>query len=98
MTRFETKMFLPQDTLELWLESGNVDFEGTVVTLKAHKVSYQLEPAVRITNLIAGLVQSNLVGKVLSQRRVAENGGEILEDSVVFGEVAFQVTPGYVAA
>jgi hypothetical protein len=89
-------MFLAQTTLEAWLESGKADFSGSVVTLKEHHKTYELAPAVRVLSVIAGGT-SPLVGKVLPEQRILDAGGELLEDSVVFGEIAFQVAPGYIA-
>ncbi len=39
---------------------------------------------------------AELIGKVLTDNRIQELGGEIMGDSVLFGESAFEVEAGYV--
>src|SRR5437764_13696427 len=97
MGKLHDQMFVAQTTLESWLDSGKVDFDGRVVRLKSHEVAFDLESAVRFIAIIDGVQESNLLGKVLPESRIKELGGEVLGDSVVFGEIAFQVRPGYIA-
>jgi hypothetical protein len=97
MSKLQDRMFLAQSTLEAWLESGRVEFTGTVVTLKDQNRTYDLVPAVRVTAVLAGKSSSGLIGRVLPEHQITGAGGELLEDSVVFGDTAYQVVPGYVA-
>lgn len=97
MTKLHDQMFVAQTTLEAWLDSGKVEFDGRVVRLKSQGVAFDLESAVRFVSIIDGVEDSNLLGKVLPESRIKDLGGEVLGDSVVFGEIAFQVRPGYIA-
>jgi hypothetical protein len=97
MSKLQDRMFLAQTTLEAWLESGKVEFTGTVVTLKDQNRTYDLVPAVRVTAVLGGKSSSGLIGRVLPEHQIQDAGGELLEDSVVFGDTAYQVVPGYVA-
>lgn len=97
MGRLHDKMFVAQSTLESWLESGKVDFDGAVVTLTRHQKSYALEPAVQFLSVVDGGEDAGLVGRVLPEGKINELGGELLGDSVIFGDLAFQVRSGYIA-
>lgn len=97
MAKLHNKMFIAQATLEAWLESGKVDFDGAKVTLRPFRRSYDLDPAVRFLSVVGGTGDSMLVGKVLSEKQILELGGELLGDSVVFGQIAFEVRAGYIA-
>ena len=90
-------MFVAQTTLEIWIDSGLVDFTGNSVHLQKSGATYDLEPAVRFVGIVDGLQESTLLGKVLTEERIVQAGGELLGDSVMFGEVAFQVIAGFIA-
>lgn len=97
MGKLHDKMFVAQSTLESWVDSGKVEFDGRVVTLKAQQRIYDLEPAVQFVSIVGGAADERLLGRVLLEQRIDELGGELLGDSVVFGENAFQVRAGYIA-
>ena len=96
MATLHPKMFIAQATLEAWMDGGRARLEGSVVDLERARAAYALEPAVRFVSAIGDSETDNLVGKVLSQARVVELGGEVLGDSVLFGDVAFQIEPGFI--
>lgn len=89
-------MFIAERTLEAWLDSGNVDVKSDMVVLKNHGRAYDLEPAVRFLSVVPEGAAPELIGKVLTTRRISELGGEVMSDSVLFGEAAFEVESGYV--
>jgi hypothetical protein len=90
-------MFIAQPTLEIWMDSGNVEMRGDEVVLKKLKRTYVIESAVRFVAVVSGGAAPKLIGKVLTERRIGELGGEIMGDSVIIGDSAFQVQPGFVA-
>lgn len=96
MATLHPRMFIPQATLEAWVDSGQAALEGEVVHLARSGRGYRLDAAVRFLAVVAAPGDTALVGKVLSERRIAELGGELLGDSVLFGDAAFQVEPGYI--
>lgn len=97
MARLHDRMFVAQTTLEAWLDSGKAEFDGEIVRLTSHAKVYRLEPAVRFESVADGGDGGGLLGKVITEKQVGELGGELLEDSVMFGEHAFQVRAGYIA-
>jgi hypothetical protein len=96
MATLHPRMFIAQATLESWLDSGHVDMQSSMVVLKNHARAYALEPAVRFVASVPDGTAPDLIGKVLTERRISELGGEMMGDSVLFGEAAFVVEPGYV--
>lgn len=89
-------MFIAQSTLEAWVDSGNVEVRENLVVLKKIHRSYTIEPAVKFLAVVPEDRGQKLLGKVLTEKRIVELGGELLGDSVLFGETAFVVAPGYV--
>jgi hypothetical protein len=89
-------MFIAQATLEAWLDAGQARLEGEVVRLEAARLTYRLDAAVRFVATVDGAEEGRLEGKVLTEARVHALGGEILGDSVLFGEAAFQIEPGFI--
>ena len=96
MATLHDRMFIAQSTLETWMDSGNVDMRGDSVVLMKLNRTYELEPAVRFLSVVSGGAAPKLIGKVLTEKRISELGGEILGDSVIIGDAAFQVQPGFV--
>jgi hypothetical protein len=96
MAVLHDRMFIAQSTLEAWMDSGNVEMHEQMVMLKKARRSYHLEPAVRFLSVVPHDAAPKLIGKVLTERRIGELGGELLGDSVLLGELAFQVQPGYI--
>lgn len=94
-------LFVSQVALEAWVEQGKIDFQGSVMTLTAGEGrgrSYALEPAVLFLKVLNGERDpSQLLAKVKTLAKLRELGAEHLEDSVVLGDVAYQVQPGFVA-
>jgi hypothetical protein len=90
------RMFIALSTLEAWMDSGNVEMRDNVVVLKKLKRTYLIEPAVRFLSVVSGGDAPKLIGKVLTEQRIIELGGEVMGDSVVIADSAFQVQPGYV--
>jgi len=89
-------MFIAQRTLEAWLETGNVQVDNTVVILENLGRSYDLTPAVRFIKVLPEGAAPDIVGKVLTEERITELGGELMGGSVLFGETASEVEPGFV--
>ena len=89
-------MFIAERTLESWLDTGNVEVDADVVRLNNHNRAYDLEPAVRFLSVVPEGAAPDLIGKVLTTKRVSELGGELMGDSVLFGDAAFEIEAGYV--
>ena len=95
------RLFVSQATLEAWVDQRRIDFEGDLLTLLSgdgRGRQYRLEPAVRIKELAGqGRDPHGLVGRVKSEARLRALGAERMGDSVVMGDVAYEVEVGFLA-
>ncbi len=98
------KLFLPQKTLEEWSLAEKADLqEGKLVVSEAgspstaSKASHTVTPAVHFVKLVSGVDQSQLVGRVKTMSQLDALGCEHMMDSVLLGDAAYEVTPGYIA-
>ena len=94
-------LFVSQAMIDSWAEQGRIDFVGNVMTLLAGEGrdrSYALEPAVRFLALLGAEADPHqLLRKVKSLAQLRELGAEVIDASVVLGDVAYEVEPGFLA-
>jgi hypothetical protein len=90
------RLFLPQTTLEEWMSQDKVDVREDKIFVTAEKASYPLIPAVHFTQVVSGTDTHKLVTRVKTQEQLASLSAEQLNDSVIVGEAAYEVVPGYV--
>jgi hypothetical protein len=91
-----SRLFIAHEALDVWVADGRaeIDAEGLV----DHETSrrFALTEAVRFLEEVTGAPDApGLVGKVKSLAQVAEMGGEHMADSVILGETAYRVQPGF---
>ena len=91
------KLFLPQKTLEEWSVSEKADLQEGKLVVAESKASHAVTPAVHFVKLVSGNDQSQLVGRVKTMSQLDTLGAEHMMDSVILGETAYEVTPGYIA-
>lgn len=89
-------LFIAPLKLEEWIEDGEVLFEDHVLTIFAQNASYRLEPAVRITGLLAGEDIAGWVGRVITVAALQAQGAEHMRDSVISGDTAYSCEEGFV--
>jgi hypothetical protein len=94
-------LFVSQAMIDSWADQGRIDFVGNVMTLLSGEGkgrSYGLEPAVRFLALLgADQDPHQLLKKVKSVVQLKELGAEAIDSSVVLGDVAYEVEPGFLA-
>jgi hypothetical protein len=93
----QNRVFFPQATLDLWLSDGTVDLRDDELTIVAEGRRYQLTEAVRIIAEVTGADDiHDLVGRVKSKDLLLQaKGAEILESSMIVGDNAYDVIPGW---
>jgi len=90
------RVFFPQDSLDHWISEARVDLVGTELVIKAENRRYRVVEAVRVLTEVTGTLDYHeLVGKVKSLSFLGELGAEILGTSMVLGENAYEVMPGF---
>lgn len=93
----DVKLFLPQKTLEDWAGSEKADLEDGKLVVKETKSAHAVVPAVHFVKVLSGTDAHQLTGRVKTMKQLDELGAEHMMDSVLLGETAFEVVPGYVA-
>ncbi|WP_224245840.1 hypothetical protein [Hyalangium gracile] len=91
------KLFLPQTQLEEWALGDQADLkDGKLVVMAEGGGSYPTVPAVHFVQIVSGEDTHKLVAKVKTESQLASLGAEQMADSVIVGESAYEVVPGYV--
>ncbi len=87
--------------LDSWAGQGKIDFVGNVMTLLVGEGggrSYALEPAVRFLKVIGPEADPNaLIAKVKTDDQLRDMGAEHVGDSVVLGDMGYEVQSGFLA-
>jgi hypothetical protein len=93
-------LFVSQAALVAWVERERVQLEHDVMAVPGDGGRrYTLVPAVRFLTLVGSDRDPHgLLSKVKSDAKLRALGAEWLGDSVVLGDVAYQVEPGFLAA
>jgi hypothetical protein len=89
------KLFLPQKTLEEWVSQDRADLQEGRLVLKEERSSYPVTAAVHFVRVVSGEDAGALVGRVKTESQLVALGAESMADSVVLGEVAYEVDQGY---
>ncbi|MET0594674.1 MAG: hypothetical protein ABW133_18380 [Polyangiaceae bacterium] len=93
------RVFFPQAALDLWISDGKVDLAGDELTIKPDARRYKIAEAARVIREVTGLADANdLVGKVKTRQHLSDLGADLLENSMVLGDNAYDVVPGFVGA
>ncbi len=92
------KLFLPQAQLEEWALGDKADLkDGKLVVMAEGGATFPVVPAVHFVQLVSGEDTHKLVAKVKTEAQLASLGADHMADSVLVGETAYEVVPGYVA-
>lgn len=90
------RLFVSQSKLEAWIEKGEVTFVDNVLTLLAHGAVYRMAPAIRVTTVLDGADGAGLLDRVWTVAELEGRGAEVMYDSVLLGDTAYQGEPGFV--
>jgi hypothetical protein len=92
----KNRVFFPQEALDVWLSEGRVDLAGEELTLKAEGRRFRLTEAVRVLREVTGTPDAyDLVGRVKSRVFLDALESELLESSMLIGDNAYDVVPGF---
>ena len=90
-------LFVPQSVLDKWSEQGRIAVEGNVLTILGENKDFSLTSAVRFMKMEAGDDTAGLLQKVKTTDALKQMGAEHYMESVILGEVAYQVQQGFLA-
>jgi hypothetical protein len=93
----ENRVFFPQAALDEWIVHGTVDLTDGQLTILAEGRRYELAEAVRVLREVSGAGDAHgLVGRVKLRSALEQLGAEIVESSMLLGDAAYDVDPGWV--
>ena len=90
-------LFVPQSVLDRWSEQGRIQVDDHVLTILGEQKSFALTSAVRFIKMEAGEDTAGLLAKVKTTDALKQMGAEHYMESVILGEVAYQVQQGFLA-
>jgi hypothetical protein len=92
----QNRVFFPQSALDHWIVDGTVDLQQGELTILGEGRRYKLVEAVRVLREVSGTGDSHdLVGRVKPLPQLEQLGAEIVESSMLVGDKAYDVDPGW---
>lgn len=94
------KIFISQAMVDDWLGGGRIALDGDLLRVDAAgtPMSLFIDPAVFFEKVDGSDADAyDVVGAVKTSQELAQMGGEHYETSVVLGDYAYTVKPGFVA-
>ncbi len=95
----QNRVFFPQTSLDVWLADGAIALTGTELTLVSEARRFKLAEAAQIVREVTGSPDPHeLIGRVKSTHYLQELGAELMEGSMILGDNAYDVVPGFLAS
>lgn len=95
----QTRVFFPQACLDQWGIEGKIELTPTELLVVAAGRRYSITEVVRVVVEVTGAHDPHgIVGKVKSKAALEAMGAEILENSMIIGDNAYDVVPGWAGA
>jgi len=92
------KVFIPQVVVDSWVTADKAELTGEVITFRDLGVALRLIPGFFFSQLVGGSDKSHkLLGRAKVKAAIAAMGAEVYMDSVILGETAYEVEPGFLA-
>lgn len=92
------RIYVSQALVDRWLVGGRIELDGDLLRLASPPTSLFINPAVFFERVDGGDADPHqLVGCVKSSQELAQMGAEHYDTSVVLGEQAYTVQPGFIA-
>jgi hypothetical protein len=92
----ENRVFFPQAALDRWIVDGTIDLQQNELTILADGRAYTLAEGVHVLREVSGGGDPHeLTGRVKTRAHLEQLGGEIIESSLLLGDAAYDVEPGW---
>lgn len=91
------RYFLPEAVLEEWSLEQKADLQQDRLLISEDKSEVPLVPAVHFFKLVSGVDERKLLSKVKTRDQLQAMSAEQMHDSVILGDAAYEVVPGYLA-
>ena len=92
------RIFVAQTALDRWMSAGGASLEADLMKFHAAPgVSFYINPGVYFVSLDGGGADPyDIIGSVKTSHELAQLGGDHYDASVIIGESAYSVRPGFV--
>ncbi|MCC6750756.1 MAG: hypothetical protein IT371_24075 [Deltaproteobacteria bacterium] len=91
-----TRLFVSQERLDAWVLEGQAELEGARLTVEERYV-LEICPAVRFLRVAGGGADPHqLLGRVKTEAQLRQMLAEHYMDSVLVGEIGYEVQQGFV--
>jgi hypothetical protein len=92
----KNRVFFPQAALDQWIVDGSVEIQEGEMTIASEGRRYRLAEAVRVLNEVSGAGDAHdLVGRVKARIYLEQLGAEIVQTSMLLGDCAYDIEPGW---
>ena len=93
----ENRFFFPQAALDQWIVDERVDFRDGELTVLGPGRRYKLSEAVHVVREVTGAADGHdVIGRVKARGALEQLGAEIIENSMLLGDAAYDVEEGWV--
>ncbi len=90
-----TRLFLPESRLEAWIAAGKAELGESGITLQDEGAPIPLVGAVHVRSLVEGEDRMDWLGKVKEEGVLRAAGAELLGETMVVGETAYEIVRGF---
>ena len=94
--RMENRIFFPQVALDEWIVEGTAELQDGELTLLRVGRRYRLAEAIHVVKDASGGGDAELLGRVKARVYLEQLGAEIVETSMLLGDAAYDVEPGWI--
>jgi hypothetical protein len=95
----QNRVFFPQACLDQWGIEGKIEVTPTELVVLVEGRRYAITEVVRVVVEVTGSPDPHgIVGRVKSKADLETLGAEILENSMIIGDNAYDVVPGWAGA
>jgi hypothetical protein len=92
----QNRVFFPQACLDQWGVEGKIELTPSELLIVAEGRRYTISEVVRVVLEVTGSPDPHgIVGKVRPKAELEKMGAEILENSMIIGDNAYDVVPGW---
>lgn len=93
------RIFVSQPTVDKWMDAGGIDLDGDMLRMRSTpQFPLFINPAVHFQRIEGSEADPyDIVGAVKTSQELAQMGADHYDTSVVLGEYAYTVQPGFVA-
>ena len=90
------RVFFPQASLDQWGVEGKIELTPTELTILSEGRRYEITEVVHVVVEVTGATDPHgILGKVRSKADLEGIGAEIMENSMIIGDNAYDVVPGW---